>query len=42
MLTLRQMKNDGLIVRVPPEIWGAAMVVAGAIAAFVVLAFTLS
>jgi hypothetical protein len=40
MRTLREMKNEGLVVRVTPEVWGALMVVAGAIAAFVVLALT--
>jgi hypothetical protein len=38
MRTLRRMKSDGLVVRVTPEIWGAFTVVAGTIAAFVVLA----
>jgi hypothetical protein len=34
------MKSDGLVVRIPPEIWGAVMVVTGTIAGFVVLAIT--
>jgi hypothetical protein len=40
MNSLKRMKSDGLVVRVPPEVWGAFMVVAGTIAAFVVLAIT--
>jgi hypothetical protein len=40
MRTLRQMKSDGLVVRVTPEVWGALMVIAGTIAAFAVLALT--
>jgi hypothetical protein len=40
MRTLRQMKSDGLVVRVTPGVWGALMVIAGTIVAFVVLALT--
>jgi hypothetical protein len=40
MRTLRQIKADGWVVRVTPEVWGAFMVVAGAIVAFVILAIT--
>jgi hypothetical protein len=41
MISLRKIRSDGLVVRVAPAVWGVATVVAGAIAAFVVLAFTL-
>jgi hypothetical protein len=38
MNSLKQMKSDGLVLRLTPEAWGAFTVIAGAIAAFVVLA----
>jgi hypothetical protein len=38
MNSLRRIKSDGLVVRLPPEAWGAFVVIAGTIAAFVVLA----
>lgn len=38
MNSLKRMKSDGLVVRLTPEAWGAFVVVAGTIAAFVVLA----
>ncbi|MGA8035148.1 MAG: hypothetical protein WB985_04185 [Candidatus Acidiferrales bacterium] len=38
MSPLRRMKSDGLVVRIRPEIWGALTVLAGTIAAFLVLA----
>jgi hypothetical protein len=34
------MKRDGLVVRIPTEIWGVVMVVAGTIAALFVLGIT--
>jgi hypothetical protein len=40
MRTLRQMKSDGWVVKIAPEVWGVLMVIAGTIAAFVVLAIT--
>jgi hypothetical protein len=40
MNSLQRMKSDGLVVRIPPEIWGAVMVVAGTIAALFVLAIS--
>ena len=38
MSTLRRMKSDGLVVKVTPEVWGALTVLAGTIAAFMMLA----
>jgi hypothetical protein len=38
--SLKRMKTDGLVVRIPPEAWAALMIVARTIAAFVVLAIT--
>ena len=38
MTTLRRMKRDGLVVRVTPEVWGALTVLAGTMAAFMMLA----
>jgi len=40
MRTLRQMKSDGWVVKIAPEVWGAFIVIAGAVTAFVVLAIT--
>jgi hypothetical protein len=38
MTSLKRMKSDGLVVRLTPEAWGAFVVFAGTIAAFIVLA----